>query len=384
MNFKNTTGAPRRTSRLRTALLASAAATLGAAGAVSAQTDTINALFPYEAEQGFELMFDGANAASFRNLFANYVRNNTTNTNLHNGWHVNTDQTDPDRPGATFGAILNSGGTGGTANVDMRSRKFYRDFDLRFDYRNSGNQGLIYRFDVTGAYSWETGIEFAIENNTSAAALTLTGAAYDLIAPSSTQAYLVRSTNRWNRLRLVVKGDSVEHWINDVKVVGFRYWSEAFLAAYPSSKWTGFPNFCQTAPNNRQYRPEGYIGLQGDHGGAWQIRRMRILHDSLPTQNRVKHGPVDTSGLVSLQAPLPVGRGGFRIDAAAGRLRIAGEEALRAVELRGLNGRVVRRERLKANRREVDLDVAALPQGLYQVRIETQSGAVRLARTLIH
>src|SRR5690606_6049609 len=126
---------------------------LMAAGLASAQTDTINALFDYEEVQGFELMFDGSNAASFRDQFVNYQRNSTTNTTLHAGWGVNATLTDPERPGAEFGSLVN-----GNANLDIRSRKLYRDFDWRFEYRNSGNQGVFYRLDVSGGYAWAPGV----------------------------------------------------------------------------------------------------------------------------------------------------------------------------------------------------------------------------------
>jgi len=369
--------------KLNNALGRAAAVVIAAAGLTTAQ-DTLNMLYPYENVQGFQRMFDGLDANSFRSLFANYTQNNTTNTNLHAGWSINTAQTDPDRPGATFASIVNSGGSGGNANIDIRSRRLYRDFDWRFEYRNSGNQGVIYRFGVTGQYAWETGIEFAIENNTSAAANTLTGAAYDLIAPSS-QPYQVRSTNKWNKVRIVAKGDSVEHWVNDVKVVSFRYWSTAFLAAYNRpSKWTGYPRFCQTANNNRTYIPEGYIGLQGDHGGAWQIRRIRILHDSVPGMDRVKLGPIDTSLSSSIATPARGARASFRLESLAGRLHVSSGEALRSVVLQGLDGRVARREAIAGSRTEHAVETASLPRGLYLVRLETETGAVRHARTLIN
>jgi hypothetical protein len=349
------------------------------AGAVSAQTDTINVLRPYEQTQGFELLFDGVDAGSFRNRFVNYVRNSTTNTTLHAGWTTDLTQTDPDRPGAVFGSIIN-----GNANLDTRSRQIYRDFDLRFDYRNSGNQGFIYRFDVTGAYSWETGIELAIDNNiTQSNEKFEAGGAYDLFAPS-TQAYHLRNTNKWNSVRVVAKGDSVEHWMNGVKVVSFRYWSPEFLTAYQASKWTGFSRFCQTAPNNRTYIPQGYIGFQGDHGGAWQIRRLRILHDSSSATNRVKLGAVDTTNVSGLLSPAPGAKhAAFKFRTQGGRLNVASDEAaIRSVEIRAFDGRLAARSEAARGSLNHDMDVSRLRHGLYLVRVESESG-LHQARTLI-
>lgn len=358
-------------------LPAAAAASLLAAVAAAGQ-DTINALASYEQAQGFELMFDGANAATFRDRFVHYQRNNTTNTNLHSGWTVSAAQTDPDRPNATFGAIVN-----GSANVDIRSKVQYRDFDWRFEYRNSGNQGIFYRFDVSGQYPWETGVEFAVDNNVTQTTLKFrAGAAYDLFAPSE-QAYLVRSTNRWNSVRIVAKGDSVEHWLNGVKVVAFRYWSPEFLAAYQNSKWTGYNRFCQTAPNNRTYIPQGYIGLQGDHGGAWQIRRMRILHDSLPGMNRVKLGPVDTTGAVPVLPAQAREAASYSLRTAPGLLRVTSAAPISSIEVRGLDGALARSARVPDGRTDFDLDVAGLRHGVYVVRVDSPSGTHH-ARALIH
>lgn len=353
--------------------LLSCAAMLGAA---SAQQDAINTLISYEASQGFELMFDGT-PESFRNRFANYQQNSTTNTNLHSGWAVNTTLTDPDKPGTAFSAVVNGG-----ANIDIRTRGQYRDFDWRLEYRNGGNQGVFYRFDVSSNYAWNTGVEYAIDNNVTQSNQKLrAGGAYDLFAPAS-QEYIVRADNKWNSMRIVAKGDSVEHWMNGVKVVSFRYWSPVFQSAVQNSKWSSINRYCQTAPNNRTFIPVGYLGLQADHGGAWEIRRMRILHDSTASQNRVKLGPVETT-TVSVGPEARAEVFGHRIEKLSRGLRISvhPENHLRAVEVRDFGGRLVRR--LKPNSgNEVILDESGLRRGIHFLRMETLQGDL-YGKTLI-
>jgi hypothetical protein len=345
-------------------------------GAVSAQPDAINVLADYEAAQGFELMFDGT-AESFRNRFANYQQNSTTNTNLHSGWVVNSTLTDPDKPGTAFSAVVNGG-----ANIDIRTRGIYRDFDWRMEYRNGGNQGVFYRFDVSSQYAWNTGIEYAIDNNvTQSNEKFRAGAAYDLMAPSS-QEYQVRTTNKWNTMRIVAKGDSVEHWMNGVKVVALRYWSPTFQSAVQNSKWSTVNRYCQTAPNNRTFIPSGYLGLQADHGGAWEIRRMRILHDSTASLNRVKPGPVETgptTGVLKASGDVP----GHRIEKSSRGLRISvhPENRLRAVEVRDFSGRLLRRVQ-PASGNEAILDESGLRRGLHFLRMETLKGDL-YGKTLI-
>ena len=268
-----------------------------------------------------------------------------------------------------------------SAVTDNRTRRQYRDFDWRLEYRNDGNQGLIYRFDVTQATTWATGVEFAIDDNSNQGVKWTTGAVYDMIGPTppATQSYYGFSTGKWNTARVVAKGDSVEHWINGYKVVGYRYWQGAFLAAYPASKWTGYNRYCQTAANNRTYIPQGYIGFQADHSGRWQMRRIRVLNDSVSTQNRVKLGPVDTttgiSGILagdwdnSQKYQLEKIPQGFLITTESGTLR--------TLEVLGLNGRLILRIRPSANSSRIVLDQGGLRKGVYLLRLETSSGILQ-------
>jgi Domain of Unknown Function (DUF1080) len=330
---------------------------LGAMGLTMAQ-DTVNVLTPYEAQQGFELLFDGT-ANSFRNLFADYQQNNTTSTSLNAGWT------------ASNGAIVN-----GSANRDIRSRKMYRNFDWRFEYKNPGNQGIFYRFDASGQYAWYTGIEFAIDDALNQAADLTAGSAYDLIAPAQPNPYKTFTTGQWNKLRIVAKNDSIEHWMNDVKVVAFKYWGQSFLASFPSSKWSGtaYQRYCQTANNNRTYIPMGYIGIQGDHGGAWQIRKMRILHDSLTTQDRVQYGPITT---VSSLGADRARKDDFRIELGVHSmaLRFKPMAAAQVVKVHDLKGALVHSSRVPAHAERWTMDTRALQKGLYLLQVAGADGS---------
>ncbi len=336
-------------------------------GIAAAQKDTINQLAPYEVTQGFRLLFDST-AASFRNQFADYISGNTTNTALNAGWTMDTTFTDPQRPGVFFRAMKTT-----AAIPDARTRTTYRDMDLRMDFRNSGNEGVIYRHDVSGGNDWYTGVEFAIDDNLIQANLKVTaGAPYDLYPPIP-QTYQTFSTARWNSLRIVVKADSVEHWMNGSKVSSFRYWSANFLAAYNASKWTGYNRFCQTAAGNRTYIPIGYWGWQDDHGGNWQIRRLRILHDSLVSQNRVTLGPPITTGTALFGKS---GKAvGYRFEGRPQGLAFVVDPAagLRFAEIYDLSGRLIRRLNSVAGS-EIILERALFRKGLYLMRLETVSG----------
>ncbi len=346
-------------------------ALLAAGLACAAPKDTVNVLTSYEQAQGFQLMFDST-AASFRNLFADYQQNSTTNTSLNASWALDTTFIDPDRPGF-FRSIKTT-----TAAVDNRTRKQYRDFDWRIEFRNTGNQGLIYRFDVTQSTSWATGVEFAVDDNSNQNGKYTTGAVYDLIppTPAATQSYYAFNTGKWNSARIVAKGDSVEHWLNGYKVAGYQYWQGAFLAAYPNSKWTGYNRFCQTASGNKTYIQQGFIGLQGDHSGTWHIRRMRVLNDSVSSMNRVKFGPVDTSkGSTALFSDRNEKTAAYRVERLSHGLRISTAPAtLRSVEILALNGSRVRRIQAATGSSELVFNDGGFRKGVYFLRIETSAG----------
>lgn len=315
-----------------------------------------NVLSPTEAEQGFELMFDGT-IASFRSKFVNYVKNNSTNTNLDAGWILST---------ANEAITMSTGSL-----PDTRSVKQYRDFDLRLDYRNNGNQGVIYRHMLTGAFPWETGVEFSIDDNVSASPKVRVGSPYDLYAMPAASYYKTYSTNQWNSLRLVVKADSVEHWLNGTKVAGFKYNSTAFWSAVTNSKWNTYTNFCTSTGQRNSYIRQGYIGIQGDHGGTWLIRNFRILHDSLDTQNRVALGNLP----VNVSKPKH-GTGMFRAEKRGDKMELFLNPEMKAmsVEVYELNGRPIRHAAIADGSSKIVLNASVLNKGLYFARVTTSNG----------
>ncbi|MEO7778021.1 MAG: DUF1080 domain-containing protein [Fibrobacteria bacterium] len=237
-----------------------------------------NELTAEEIAQGFELLFDGKTLSNTK--WVNYQSKNETNTDLSPDWKV-------------FPADSSFGKTGGPR--DIRSRNKYTDFELRFDFKTTGNSGVYYR-SLTGLndaqgynYGWQTGAEFALEDNKTLAPWIRNGAAYELMSaePDSSYPY---STGKWNKAKIVVNKDSVEHWMNGIKVVAFRYWDANFTAAMNGqgrgsqgarSKWKDFAEFCRVNKGDKTgYIPSGYLGIQGDHAGNLNVRNMKIA--SLP------------------------------------------------------------------------------------------------------
>jgi hypothetical protein len=229
-----------------------------------------NQLTPEEEEEGWQLLFDGTynGPNSMAQHWVNYEKNNPNTTALSSTWQVN-EQT---------GEMFLTGSTG-----DIRTKSKFKDFHLKFDYKINGNQGFMYRATLCGGSSPASAVEIAMDNNYDSPKHS-PGDAYDLYASAVHNFHYFNDPDPWNVFELVAVGDSVEHRQNGEYLLGFRYWSADFIAAYNESKWTGFPCFCRPYDvetreiTNSGHVEEGYLAIQGDHGGDLYIRNFKILN----------------------------------------------------------------------------------------------------------
>jgi hypothetical protein len=234
--------------------------------AILADTTGVNKLDPGEAAQGFELLFDGT-LQSLKNNWCDYVRADSTttlNTNankIHSGdgdWFTHT----------------------GTS-VPIRTIKQYGDFELRFEYRGNGRGELLYRHNLNpeGAQISQAGVGMGIGDYPTASVVKKqAGGAFGLYAPSVLNH--MDSATGWNIVRIVVHGDSVEHYHNGVKVTGYRYHTADFWKRADSSGSTiGSVNPCFTnkvcGDRNGGYLEKGYVGI-ALYGTVVNYRRFRI------------------------------------------------------------------------------------------------------------
>jgi hypothetical protein len=155
---------------------------------------------------------------------------------------------------------------------DIITKEKYRDFELELEYRLSpgGNSGVMYRVAELPppAPAWHSGSELQIlddDKYRDSPPKTWTGALYDLIAAGPNKT--VRPVGDWNAVRLVVRGNHVEHWLNGKKVVEYELGSDALKALIAQSKFKDMPRFARES--------EGYIALQ-HHGGDVAFRNIRV------------------------------------------------------------------------------------------------------------
>lgn len=154
---------------------------------------------------------------------------------------------------------------------DIITRRKYRDFELALEWKvgPGGNSGILYRAAELPppAPIWHSAPELQILDDSAhpkATPQTLTGSLYDLVAPKDK---VVRPLGEWNEVRVVARGNHVEHWLNGRKVLEYEIGSDEFKARIAASKFKDLKGFA--------VEKEGHIGLQHHGEEAW-FRNIRV------------------------------------------------------------------------------------------------------------
>jgi Domain of Unknown Function (DUF1080) len=143
------------------------------------------------------------------------------------------------------------------------------EFELEWKIGKEGNSGVFYRATREYDHIYWSGPEYQLLDDANApdgrSRLTAAGAAYGLYGPP---AGVVKPFGEWNKTRIIVNGDHVEHWLNGQKVVEYDFGSPDWKAKVAASKFSKYPNY--------GLAKKGFIGIQGDHPGSLQLRHVRI------------------------------------------------------------------------------------------------------------
>ena len=154
--------------------------------------------------------------------------------------------------------------------VDLISVDVYNNFELELEWKvpEGGNSGIFYFATEEGDYIWQSAPEMQVlddkKHSDGKNTLTSAGALYAMIAPTKS---VVNPVGEFNQVRIKVKDNHVEHWLNGTKVVEYEYQSDAMWDLVAKSKFNTMPLFAKAS--------EGHIGIQGDHGEIW-YRNIRI------------------------------------------------------------------------------------------------------------
>jgi hypothetical protein len=191
------------------------------------------------------------------------------------GWH-RYNKTDTNGWRVDNGTLTTDGKQG-----DLVTDKEYENFELEFEFKvqPKGNSGVIYKVLEDPQYNqpYISGPEFQViddkgyewkDSNGKLMKLNdsqLTGANYDILPPSDLS--VVKAAGEWNRGRILIQNNHVEHWLNGKKVVEYDYGSDAWKAMVAKSK---FSKWAYATP-----RAKGKIALQG-HGDTVWYKAIRI------------------------------------------------------------------------------------------------------------
>lgn len=147
--------------------------------------------------------------------------------------------------------MLTTDGSGG----DLTTDKEYGDFDLRFEFKipAGSNSGVLYKViekpeikrTVHSAPEYQIIDDIGyIVKNTQGEQIGLkesqkSGANYDLSAPLDKTAFKPAGT--WNTGRIVVKGSSIQHYLNNKRVADYTYGDANWIKQVQESKFKDWP-----------------------------------------------------------------------------------------------------------------------------------------------
>lgn len=216
-----------------------------------------NSISEREAREGWKLLWDGKSTNGWRGA--------KLKSFPAKGWEVNNGVL----------KVLKSGGGESTNGGDIVTEKKYRDFELLVDFMITpgANSGVKYFVDteLNKGEGSSIGCEFQILDDKQHPDAKLgvlgnrtLGSLYDLIPAPANKPY---RSGFFNTAKIRVKGNQVEHFLNDVKIIGYERGTQMWQALVNYSKYQQWPGFGNAA--------EGHILLQ-DHGDEVWFKNIKI------------------------------------------------------------------------------------------------------------
>ncbi|WP_111708211.1 3-keto-disaccharide hydrolase [Lutibacter citreus] len=225
-----------------------------------------NELTKVEKENGWKMLWDGK----------------TTN-----GWRGAKKDNFPDKGWSINDGVLSvhaSGGAESENGGDIVTTRPYENFILELDFKftDGANSGIKYFVDtnLNKGKGSAIGCEFQIlddnkhpdakkgvDGNRTLSSLydLIRGDAQEYIPSLYTKKYVNKGS--WNRARIVVDGQKVQHFLNGCKMVEYVRGTQQWKALVKYSKYKNWPNFGEAK--------EGLILLQ-DHGDEVHFKNIKI------------------------------------------------------------------------------------------------------------
>lgn len=218
-----------------------------------------NTLTEQEKKNGFKLLWDGKTTNGWRGAYKKDFP--------QRGWEI--------KEGVL--SVIPSGGQESSNGGDIVTEQLFGAFDLQFDFKLSEGANSGVKYFVTeseGNKGSAIGLEYQILDDDKHPDAKMgrdgnrtLGSLYDLI--TSKKIPLSRKKiGEWNTGRIrVFPNNTVEYWLNGVKILEYERGSSEFLKLVSESKYRDWPNFGMA--------PKGRILLQ-DHGDAVSFRSIKI------------------------------------------------------------------------------------------------------------
>ena len=222
-----------------------------------------NTLTEYEVRRGWRLLWDGETTAGWRGARLDHFP--------EHGWEI--------RDGVL--TVLASGGAESANGGDIVTLDTFSEFELELDFMitEGANSGIKYFVltDLNKGPGSSIGLEYQILDDARHpdAAQGVGGnrtlaSLYDLIPAGNLsipgRGKRFNGVGQWNRARIVVRGNHIEHWLNNEKVLEYERGTPMYRALVARSKYNVWPDFGEA--------PAGHILLQ-DHGDRVSFRSIK-------------------------------------------------------------------------------------------------------------
>lgn len=227
----------------------------------------------------------------------NWVPNTLTESEKRHGWRLlwdgettdgwrqaNADEF-PDRGWVIEDGVLSVIESDGTESPfgDIVTEQEFSDFEFEVEFKmtKGANSGIKY-FVIEGlnpGSGSEIGPEFQIldnENhpdaNAGVAGNRTVASLYDMITATNLSEenrddIRFKGNGEWNKARIVAKGNHVEHWLNNIKVVEYERGSQIYRNLVQKSKYNVYEDFGEAE--------SGHLLLQ-DHGNHVSFRSIKV------------------------------------------------------------------------------------------------------------
>ncbi|MDA9619288.1 DUF1080 domain-containing protein [Alphaproteobacteria bacterium] len=204
-----------------------------------------NSLTEGERADGWILLFDG--------------------NDINSSWRGFKMETSPTNWIIDDGAIFLDPQAGGTSG-DIITREKYGQFELTLEWKVApgSNSGIFYHVVESDQYefTYETAPEMQVLDNDlhpdSAFKQHRAGDLYDLM---ESRIENVLPVGEWNKVRIIINGDTLQQWQNDQLVIETIMWDDNWAELIANSKFATWPGFGKSRI--------GHIALQDHTDPVW-------------------------------------------------------------------------------------------------------------------